>query len=258
MIIPLLSILLIGFVLGLLGGGGSILTVPILVYLFKFDAVTSTAYSLFIVGAASCVGAFKSYKKGNLDLSVGLAFAVPGLIGVFTSRAFIVPSLPDTILSLQAFTLSKDSFILLVFALIMVTASYSMIFGRVQIKQESSSSILTLSSLGFTVGVCTGFVGAGGGFILIPVLNSLAGLDIKKSIGTSLFIIAVNSLIGFSGDLLRFQPDWPLLIKLSTLAILGVLVGSYFNSKVPAKILKKGFGFFVLTLGCWIVFKQLS
>lgn len=258
MSVPFLAILLMGFVLGLLGGGGSILNVPILVYLFKLNAVTATAYSLFIVGTAACVGAFKSHRGKNLDLNTGILFSVPGFIGVFFSRAFIVPSLPEQIFQMQNFILSKDDFILLVFALMMILASYSMIFGRIEVAKTKPMSGVSLGGLGFTVGVLTGFVGAGGGFIIIPVLNAFAGLDIKKAIGTSLFIIAVNSLLGFLGDLLSLKPDWPLLIQLSGLSIFGVLIGNYFNSKVPAKILKKGFGFFVLTLGSWIIYKQIS
>jgi len=258
MIFPFISILFVGFVLGLLGGGGSILTVPILIYLFKIDVVTATAYSLFTVGSASSVGAFRNYRKNNLNLGVGINFAIPGLLGVFTSRALIVPSLPQVILSTESLQISKDNLILAVFAIMMILASYSMIFGRNVQTNQKPLSHFKLALLGFTVGVFTGFVGAGGGFILIPVLNSLAGLEIKKAIGTSLFIMSVNSLIGFLGDLLSFQPDWLLLLQLSFLTITGVLVGTYFNSKVPAKVLKKGFGVFVLSLGCWIIYNQVS
>lgn len=257
MIWPYLSVLFMGFVLGLLGGGGSILTVPILVYLFKLSAVTSTAYSLFIVGVAASIGAFKNYKIKNVALKTGLLFSVPGFIGVFVSRAVIVPSLPEKIISHSNFILSKDDFILVIFAIMMILASYSMIFGRSDKKSKASLNNVVLLLLGFTVGVLTGFVGAGGGFIIIPVLNAFAGLDIKKAIGTSLLVIAVNSLLGFFGDLFNLQPDWGLLAKLSTLSIIGVLIGTYFNSKVPAKLLKKGFGFFVLLLGSWIIFKQI-
>jgi uncharacterized membrane protein YfcA len=257
MTLPLLAILLTGFVLGLLGGGGSILTVPILVYLFKLSAVTATAYSLFIVGSAACLGAFKNYQSNNLDLRTGVLFATPGVLGVFISRALIVPNLPEVIYNFNSFQLSKDNFILIVFATMMVLASYSMIFGRAEKKESKSLNKVYLAALGLIVGVVTGFVGAGGGFIIIPVLNRFAGLKIKKAIGTSLFIIALNSLIGFLGDVITIDPDWMLLFKLSSLALLGVWVGTYFNSKVPAKYLKKGFGFFVLILGSWIIYNQI-
>ena len=252
-----IAILLMGFVLGLLGGGGSILTVPILVYLFKINAVTATAYSLFVVGSAACVGAVKSYNKNNLNLKIGLLFSLPGFIGVFISRAYIVPTLPVVIMETQSFVLTKDSFILMVFAMMMIMASYSMIFGRSEIDDVKPLRGSVLGAMGFTVGLLTGFVGAGGGFIIIPVLNAFAGLDVKKAIGTSLFIISFNSLLGFLGDLLNLQPDWMFLAQLTILAVIGVLVGGYFNSKVPAKLLKKGFGFFVLVLGSWIIVKQI-
>lgn len=256
--IAFLAILIMGFVLGLLGGGGSILTVPILVYLFKINAMTATAYSLFIVGTAASVGAFKNYKLKNLNIKVGLLFSLPGLVGVFTSRAYILPSLPEIILKSQYLPLNKDNFILAFFAIMMILASYSMIFGRTAKSKSQSLNSVTLGLLGFSVGLVTGFVGAGGGFIIIPVLNSFAGLDIKKSMGTSLFIISINSLLGFSGDLLNMTPNWALLAKLSSLAVAGILVGTYCNSKVPAKLLKKGFGIFVLTLGSWIIYKQVA
>ena len=257
MTIAYLSILIMGFVLGLLGGGGSILTVPILVYLFKLNAITSTAYSLFIVGAAASIGAFKHYRSKNLNLTTGVTFAIPGFIGVFISRAYIVPNLPETIFRINDFQLSKDNLILLVFASMMVLASFSMIFGRSESKELKSVHHQILLTLGFCVGIVTGFVGAGGGFIIIPALNKFAGLSIKKSIGTSLFIISVNSLLGFFGDLINIQPDWFLLFSLVALATFGVLIGTYFNSKVPAKHLKKGFGFFVLILGSWILYNQI-
>ena len=258
MTINFLVVLLMGVVLGLLGGGGSILTVPILVYLFKINAVTATAYSLFVVGSAACVGAVKSYRKNNLSLKTGLLFALPGFIGVFASRAYIVPSLPEVIMKTQNLTLTKDSFILMVFSVMMIVASYSMIFGRSTTQDSKPLQNTSLGAIGFIVGVFTGFVGAGGGFILIPVLNTLAGLDVKKAIGTSLFIISFNSLLGFIGDLFNLEPDWIFLAKLTLLAVLGVLVGGYFNSKVPAKFLKKIFGVFILILGAWIIFRQIS
>lgn len=252
-----LAILATGFVLGLLGGGGSILTVPILFYLFKLDAVTATGYSLFVVGSAACIGAFRNYKKDNLSISTGLFFAAPGVAGVFLSRAYIVPSLPETIFKFQGFSLAKDNFILIVFAIMMISASYSMIFGRSEVKDKKSIATPFLSLLGFAVGVATGFVGAGGGFIIVPVLNAFAGLDIKKAIGTSLFIMSINALLGFLGDLIVLKPDWTFLFTLSLLAMTGVLVGTHFNSKVKAKSLKKVFGFFVLILGSWIICKQV-
>jgi len=245
-----------GFVLGLLGGGGSILTVPILFYLFDLDAVTATAYSLFIVGAAASVGAYRNYKKDNLALRTGVLFAIPALLGVFFSRSYLVPNLPEVIFDVEGLKLMKDSFILLVFACMMLMASYSMVFGRSDVERLPSKGRFFLSSLGFIVGIATGFVGAGGGFILIPTLNKFAGLEIKKAMGTSLFIISLNAGFGFLGDLLNLTPDWMFLFKLTALAIVGVLIGTHLNSKVPAKILKKGFGLFVFTLGLWIIYKQ--
>ena len=247
-----------GFVLGLLGGGGSILTVPILFYIFGLDAVTSTAYSLIIVGTAAAVGAYRNQKKGNVDFKTGVLFALPALVGVFLARAYIVPAVPEEVVKLGNLRLMKDSFILIVFAMMMLGASYSMIMGRTEVSNEKVSGLPFRSLLGFGVGLATGFVGAGGGFIIVPVLNRFAGLSIKKAMGTSLLIISINAVVGFSGDLLTLEPDWFFLIKLTSVAILGVLAGTSFNSKFPAKVLKKLFGFFVLALGVVIVCKQVT
>lgn len=255
MFLGFLAILFTGFVLGLLGGGGSILTVPILVYIFKIHPSLATAYSLFVVGTAASFGAFKNFKKGNLDVAAGLSFAFPGLLGVFCSRAFIVPNLPETVLSFASFHLEKGPFIMIVFASMMVLASYSMIMGRGESRAQKQNIFMRVL-LGFTVGVATGFVGAGGGFILIPVLVKFAGLSMKKAVGTSLFIIAINSLIGFTGDVFVSSIDWVFILKLAGLAVLGILLGTSLSAKVPGKVLKKIFGFFVLILGSWILYNQ--
>lgn len=254
--ISYLLIIFMGFTLGLLGGGGSILTVPILVYFFNLGAVKATAYSLFIVGFTASVGAFRNFKNKNVDIKTGLMFALPGFVGVFCSRAFIIPQLPQTILKISNYSLSKDSFIMIVFAIMMLMASYSMIFGRKEKKAKMNLSIFSLILIGFSVGLITGFVGAGGGFIIIPALITFAGLDMKKAVGTSLFIISINSIIGFSGDLFTTNIDWTFLIRLTAFSILGIFIGVGLSSKVPSALLKKVFGGFILLLGTIILYQQ--
>jgi len=258
-----LAAIVMGLSLGMIGGGGSILTVPILVYLFQIDPIISTAYSLFIVGLTALAGGAVYYKKGEVDLKTGFTFAVPSFIGVYLTRAYVVPSLPDPVFTLASWPISKALLIMLVFAILMVAASISMIRSgnkpTVQAKQLTTAQRVVLISIeGLVVGGITGFVGAGGGFLIIPALVLLVGLPMKIAVGTSLFIIAAKSLFGFIGDLQRHTDmDWKLLLTLSAIAILGLFVGTRLSTKVPEKSLKKGFGYFVLIMGTLILIDQL-
>ena len=194
-----------GLSLGLIGGGGSILTVPILVYLFGTNPITATAYSLFIVGTTALVGGLSYLKKKEVDLKTGFLFAVPSFVGVYLTRAYVVPALPDPVFQLGTLVFSKALLIMLVFAVLMVAASVSMIRQKKATDKKTELSktarILLIGLEGFVVGGVTGFVGAGGGFLIIPALVILVGMPMKMAVGTSLFIIATKSLIGFTGDL---------------------------------------------------------
>ncbi len=255
--------LLIGLVLGLIGGGGSILTVPILVYLLALNPVTATAYSLFVVGSASLVGAAKNLQKGLVKFKTAIAFAIPAVISVFSTRKYLVPAIPDKIFSIGDFVLTKDIAIMLFFAILMLVASFSMISDRQKLlgakkKEENTPNYLMLIPLGFLTGIITGLVGAGGGFIIIPILVLIAGLPMKKAVGTSLFIIAINSLLGFLGDIGQINIDWPFLLIFSALSVVGIFIGVYLNKFIDGSKLKKGFGWFVLIMGIYIVYKELS
>lgn len=258
-----IAAIFMGLTLGLIGGGGSILTVPILVYLFAVDPVLATAYSLFIVGLTALVGGVSYLKKGDVDLKTGIIFAIPSFIGVYLTRAYIVPSLPDPVFSFANFAISKALLIMMVFAVLMLAASYSMIKSK---KSTGSRAALTgaqqvalISVEGLVVGTVTGFVGAGGGFLIIPALVVLVGMPMKIAVGTSLFIIASKSLIGFIGDVQHQATiDWQLLFTIAGIAIGGLFIGMTFSSKVPEKILKKGFGYFVLVMGTFILIDQIS
>ncbi len=252
--------ILIGVVLGLMGGGGSILTIPVLVYLFQVEPVLATAYSLFIVGTTSLVAAIPKYKEHLVNLRTGFLFGIPSIASMFVTRKWIVPSLPDPIFSFGSYSLSKGEFVLGLFAVLMVLASYSMIKGN---NQDRTDPRLTAKIKwhwvvlqGLLIGFLTGLVGAGGGFLIIPALVLLTGLHIKIAVGTSLFIIAINSLIGFSGDLLTHPMEWPLLIKVTCLAIVGTFIGNRFSKAISQQKLKKGFGWFTLIIGSWILLKE--
>lgn len=250
-----------GLSLGLIGGGGSILTVPILVYLFSINPVLATAYSLFIVGLTALVGGASYLKRGDVDLKTGFIFAIPSFIGVYLTRAYVIPHLPDPVFRIGELGISKSLLIMGVFAVLMVLASVSMI--RTKKQKETTTHLsggqkfLLISAEGLIVGAITGFVGAGGGFLIIPALVVLVGMPMKIAVGTSLFIIAAKSLIGFVGDIQhQANIDWKLLFTIAGIAIVGLFIGMKFHSKIPEKSLKKGFGYFVLLMGAFILFDQ--
>jgi uncharacterized membrane protein YfcA len=251
--------IVMGFTLGLLGGGGSILTVPILVYVLAIEPVLATAYSLFVVGSTSVVGAIKKSREGLVDWKTGLIFAVPSLIAVFFTRYTLVPAIPEDLFRLGDFLFTKQVGIMVFFAIVMLLAAYSMIKGRKE-KEETEKKELNIALVGLEgliVGVVTGLVGAGGGFLIVPALVLLVGLRMKVAVGTSLIIIAIKSLIGFLGDLGSGQAiDWSFLSIFTAFSIVGMFLGIYATQFVKPASLKKGFGWFVLAMGIFILLKE--
>lgn len=258
-----LASIAIGISLGLIGGGGSILTVPVLVYLFGVDPVLATAYSLFIVGTSSLVGAFPKYKAGLIDLKTALVFGAPSILAVFLTRKVLVPAIPNQIFEFGTLILTKSLAMMLLFAILMVLASFSMIRDKQQKEKESDPPRIFNYPMilleGAVVGVLTGLVGAGGGFLIIPALVMLSKLPMKQAVGTSLLIIAAKSLIGFGGDVMENadKMDWTLLLVVTALAVVGIFVGNQLSKKIDGASLKKGFGWFVLVMGIYILFKEV-
>jgi uncharacterized membrane protein YfcA len=260
-IIGYIASLVIGISLGLIGGGGSILTVPVLVYLFGVEPVLATSYSLFIVGLSSLVGVIPKYKQGLVNLKTALIFGIPAIAAVFATRKFIVPVIPKQVFTLGDFVITKSILMMVLFAILMVFASISMI--RDKKKKEVSENgtqkfnypIILLE--GAVVGVLTGLVGAGGGFLIIPALVLLSNLPMKQAVGTSLLIIAAKSLIGFTGDVSQYTMDWKLLLTVSAIAVAGIFIGDALSKKIDGNKLKKGFGWFVLVMGVYIIVKEL-
>ncbi len=253
--------LCIGIVLGLIGGGGSILTVPILVYLLYLNPVTATAYSLFVVGVSALVGAIQNIRKGLVDFRTAIVFAIPAFIAVYATRKFIVPSIPDRLFSIGDFVVTKDIGIMTFFAIIMLLASISMI--RSKRKEECKETVVRynypiIMIEGIVIGVLTGIVGAGGGFLIIPALVILAKLPMKKAVATSLLIIAIKSLIGFIGDIENLTIDWPFLLRFTSLSVVGIFIGTWLSTFIDGKKLKKGFGWFVLVMGIYIMIKEFT
>ncbi|AMQ57234.1 sulfite exporter TauE/SafE family protein [Algoriphagus sanaruensis] len=260
-VIGFAAAVLIGISLGLIGGGGSILTVPVLVYILGVNPVLATAYSLFVVGATSLVGAGTYMKKGLVNYKTAIVFAIPSFIAVFLTRKFLVPALPDPLFSIGESAITKNIGIMVFFALIMLAASFSMIRNKKCVDCDENEEIKynfpMIALEGSIVGVITGIVGAGGGFLIIPALVLLARLPMKMAVGTSLLIIAAKSLIGFLGDLSTQTIDWQMLLIFTGLSIIGIFIGSALSKKINEKILKKGFGWFVLIMGIYIISKEL-
>lgn len=248
----------VGIILGVLGGGGSILSIPILVYLFSIEPVLASAYSLFIVGTTSLVGAIPKYRDHLVNLRTGTLFGIPSIVAIFITRKWIVPAIPDVLLHTETFTLTKRIFLLGLFALLMVLTSISMIRNKKGTELETPRFRTFLVTIeGILIGCLTGLVGAGGGFLIIPALVLLTGLNFKTAVGTSLFIIALNSLMGFMGDLLNHSIDWKFLLSITALAIVGILIGNVIAKRIPSHNLKKGFGWFVLVMGVYILTREI-
>lgn len=260
-ILGYIGALFIGVVLGLIGGGGSILTVPILVYLLFVNPVTATAYSLFVVGVSSLVGAIRNIQKGLVDFKTAIVFAIPAFIAVYTTRKYLVPAIPEDLFSIGDFMITKNIGIMLFFAIVMLVASVSMIRNKRDDKEENSEVSYNYPLIiieGVLVGVITGIVGAGGGFLIIPALVLLAKLPMKKAVATSLLIIAIKSLIGFIGDVENLDIDWTFLLIFTSLSVVGIFLGIYLSNFIEGKKLKKGFGWFVLIMGVYIIYKELT
>lgn len=252
---------LIGISLGLIGGGGSILTVPVLVYLFQVEPVTATAYSLFIVGITSLTGAIPRIREGLVDVRTAVIFGIPSILVVSLTRHYIIPGIPEIVLSIGGFDLNRGIFLLTLFAILMVGASISMMNtgwflppGKKEIPRRNYK-ILVIE--GMVVGLLTGLVGAGGGFLIIPALVLFSGIPMKKAVGTTLLIIAANSLTGFVGDIFRYPMNWTLLLSVSAIAIAGIFIGNRITKRVEQDQLRKGFSWFVLITGIYILVREL-
>lgn len=259
-----ISSIIIGISLGLIGGGGSILTVPVLVYLFGVEPMMATAYSLFIVGTSSLVGAFPKYKAGLINIKTAVVFGIPSIIAVFATRKFIVPAIPQEVFQIGEFVVTKSILMMILFAVLMVAASVSMIREKKSKDQKSEEgeqkfNYPMIIIEGIVVGVLTGLVGAGGGFLIIPALVMLSKLPMKMAVGTSLLIIAAKSLIGFLGDLSTHASNmnWSLLLIVTSLSVGGIFIGNALSKKIDGNKLKKGFGWFVLVMGMYIIINEL-
>lgn len=252
---------LIGISLGLIGSGGSILTVPVLVYLFHIEPTLATAYSLFIVGTTSVVGGVKSAMKGLVDFKTAIVFAIPSFIAVYLTRRFLIPVIPEQIASFGSFDVTRDVAIMVFFGLIMLAAAISMIRQKAADFQEDAPVSYNYPMIvleGSVVGMLTGVVGAGGGFLIIPALVLFAKLPMKKAVGTSLAIIAAKSLVGFLGDIGSGQNiDFRFIIIISVIAIAGIFLGSHVSKFIESRKLRAAFGWFVLVMSVYVIVSEI-
>jgi uncharacterized membrane protein YfcA len=261
-IIGYIAMALVGVTLGLIGAGGSILTVPILVYLFEADAAAATAHSMGIVAVSAAVALVSYWRQGKVNLESAIKFTPASMVGVFAARAFILPRVPDVVLATPNFVLRKDQVILSSFALLMLTAARAMlkspsnmtpnIASATANKLISAKTILTA----FIVGVVTGFVGAGGGFLIIPALVNLLRFPMTTAVGTSLLIISINTAAGFIGSISQYPPNWIQLSILTMISTTFAVYSSKFSQRVPQDKLKIVFGWFIVVVGVFIILKQ--
>lgn len=252
--------LLTGLILGLLGGGGALLSIPVLVYLFHLDASVATGYSLFLVAVTASIGAVQNIRKKMVDYQAVLYYGIPSVISVYCMRRFVMPNLPDVILNIGNYAVGKNHFILFILSIVMFGAGYKM-FTAKDSPQENEvphpNQYIKLMLLAMMIGSFLGLVGAGGGFLMIPALVYFANLPMKRAVSTSLVLVAVNSFIGFLGDVHSNQNmDWKFLMLFSAFSVVGVFVGFYLQSKIDGQRLKKYFGGFMMLMAVFIVMKE--
>jgi uncharacterized membrane protein YfcA len=250
----------VGMTLGMLGSGGSILSVPILVYVMGIEPTLATAYSLFVIGTTSLVGGIHKAKQKLVDFNKVILFGIPAVISVFVTRKVLVPRIPEIIVESEEFTLSKSILIMVIFAIVMIFASVQMIrpLKEKMVFENEKLNYFKITLLGICIGLISGFVGAGGGFLIVPTLLIFAKTPIKMAVGTSLYIVAAQSLIGFTGDIMSGQIiDWKLLQFFTFASVFGIFIGNFISKKVAEEKLKIGFGWFVLTMGIYIIIREI-
>lgn len=258
-ILGYLASILIGISLGLTGSGGAVLTLPVLVYIFRVPPVSAVTYSLFVVGASSLTGVIPKYKQGLLDIRTALIFGAPSIAAVIVSRKFVLPAIPETLFTHKGLTITRNILLMFLFGSLMIFAAASLLRkNRLQRQPRSSSPLPAMLIQGVITGTVTGLLGAGGGFLIIPALVLLRRLAVHQAAGTSLLIIAANSLIGFAAALPGQAVDWTFLGIISIPAIAGIFIGNYLGGKIDGAKLKTGFGVFILCIGTYVIIREVT
>ena len=246
-----LAAVFMGLVLGALGGGGGVLTVPIFVYLFGQPPEVATGSSLFVVGAASLFGAVATVRKKEADLVAALTIAIPSSIGTFLSRSFMVPAIPQQMLGID-----RGRWLMGAFAVIMVVVGARMLVPAKEHESAEAKPLVLSATIGLAIGIVSGTLGAGGGFLIVPALNLLLGVDLKRAISTSLVVITCQSLVGFSGEL-RHSIDWPVLLGVAAAAVIGMFIGIALRDRTPRETLQRAFALMVLAMAVWVMSQVL-
>lgn len=244
-VVVLLSTI-VGLSLGLLGGGGSILTVPLLTYVAGMEPKEAIAASLFVVGTTSVLSTFAHARRGNVQWRTGLIFGGASMVGAFLG-GLLGGFIPGVVL-------------MIAFAVMMIATAAAMMRGRKKQGGGVSQKPLPLAKVlieGLVVGLVTGLVGAGGGFLVVPALVLLGGLSMPVAVGTSLLVISMKSFAGLAGYLTSVSLDWPVVLSVTAAALVGAMVGARLTSVVPEQTLRKGFGVFVLVMGFFVLSQEL-
>jgi uncharacterized protein len=263
-IIAYILSLFVGITLGLVGAGGSILTLPILVFVVGIEPQYATIYSSFVVGITSLVGTVRNILKKQLHLLSAFVFFIPSLLMMLLVKRYIMPEIPDELYEFESIILTKDIALMIFFAIIMMLASVNMIRGNQfsadnQDIKDINFNYKSISLQGAIVGILTALLGVGGGFLIVPALVTYAKLPIRLTIGTSLLIITFNSLSAFLFDFLEIEYalDWQFLIIFTIISVIGFFVGIWLSKFIKAGQLKKGFGYFILFMAFYTLAKQI-
>lgn len=262
-ILGYIAALLIGLILGLMGGGGSIVTVPVLVYIMGYSPVVATGYSLFVIGSTAVAGTIMYWNRKLVHIKTAISFGIPTALAVYLTRHYLVPAIPEVMFDLGFFVITRDLFLMVLFAVLMILASFSMIKKDKSKTNnwEEKSRFRRYASImiqGLAIGLLTGLVGVGGGFMIVPALVLLLGMEMKAAVGTSLFIMAANSMIGFLGEISSgARIDWLFLLLFASISIVGIIIGNSLSKKLEGEKLKRGFGWFVLVMGVFIIVNEV-
>jgi len=257
-----LGALLVGVSLGLTGGGGSILALPVMVYLHHKSPEIARTYSLFIIGSGALIGVIQNYFLKRVNYKIALGFVSPSLIAIYLTSKFIYPLIPSILFNINDVVITKPIFLMILFAFVMLIAGGFMIKkGMSDSKnddlQDTKINYFMIIILGLLTGTLTELLGAGGGFIIVPALVVFAKLPMKLAIGTSLLIIFINSLLGIIFHINTENVDWTYLGIFTSIALVGILVGTYLTKFINGNLLKIYFGIFVLIMGCFIIIEKI-
>ena len=253
-----IAIIIIGIVLGAVGAGGSMLATPVLVYLFALSMETASAYSLFLVGMTSLAGvAIK--RKEHFVIGSALTFGIPSLAGAFVARKWIITCIPHCIARMQHFHLTKETLLLLMFSLMMIGSSLLLLRQVKSNNNRVDAKPYALIPAGLITGLLAGLMGAGGGFLILPSLLIFARLHFAPALGTTLLIISCNSLLGFCGDVLNHDVNWPFLLSITGLAIAGLFIGYWSHERLPSKReSQRGLAWCMMAIGIFVFCKQIA